>query len=246
MADAPSELVAAAHAAADLLGDAMLPPLPDAVVASLPKVCRLALGAAACSIAVADDDEVRYLAADGAGADGIVGRRLPLGRGIAGWVVASGEALAVSDLEQDPRFNRTVAEETGYVPSRMLVLPLLYGDSVVGAMSVLDPDRLDADGMGAAKVFADHAALTIVQAREAVRLGRVLLGAIERAAGDGSDLTVALEAAAGGDGPWSQREPAAIASVFRRLALLGDLERELALDLLHDAVSYVERRRERD
>ena len=48
----------------------------------------------------------------------MLGVRLPLGRGIAGWVVTSGQAIAVSDVHRDQRFDAETAASTGYVPTR--------------------------------------------------------------------------------------------------------------------------------
>lgn len=103
---------------------------------------RLAFGAAACSLATLDEDEgeLTYRAASGEGADAIVGVRLPVGRGIAGWVAVSGQPLAVSDLRRDARFARDVAESTQYVPTTLLVSPVIGAEGVQGVLSVLDRD----------------------------------------------------------------------------------------------------------
>jgi putative methionine-R-sulfoxide reductase with GAF domain len=97
--------------------------------------------AAAASIALTDrpTGELVYQAAWGAGANEIVGVRLPPGVGIAGSVVAGGEGVAVPDCRNDPRFAAQIAAGTGYVPNTMLVVPLKQGDGhVVGVLSILD------------------------------------------------------------------------------------------------------------
>lgn len=101
---------------------------------------REAFGAAACSLATLDEDtgDLTYVAASGAGADRIVGVRLPVTRGIAGWVAVSGQPLAVSDLAGDRRFARDVAEATAYVPDALLVVPIPGPDAVLGVLSILD------------------------------------------------------------------------------------------------------------
>jgi GAF domain-containing protein len=103
---------------------------------------RAAFGAAACSVAVLDEDEgeLVYRAASGTGADAIVGVRLPVTRGVAGWVAVSGQPLAVSDLRTDRRFAQDVAESTAYVPQTLLAAPLMGPEGVVGVLSVLDRD----------------------------------------------------------------------------------------------------------
>ena len=111
--------------------------LTNAVVA-----IRALFSAAATSCAVTDEDgeQLRFVAADGAGADKIVGVEMPAGRGIAGFVAMSGQAMAVADVQRDPRFARDIAESTEYVPSTIVAVPLLSADgAVVGVLSVLDP-----------------------------------------------------------------------------------------------------------
>ncbi len=120
---------------------------------------RWAFDAAAASLArVVGDDELEYVASAGAGSQQIVGTRLPLERGVAGFVAASGQALYVKDTARDRRFARDVAESTGYVPSAVLAVPVHDGDEVLGVLSVLDPARSDGDLTSAAGRLAALAA----------------------------------------------------------------------------------------
>ena len=103
---------------------------------------RTLFGAAACSCALVDEDgeRLRFAAADGAGADDIVGVEMPVSRGIAGWAVMSGQPIAVRDVAADARFARDVAESTHYVPTSILAAPMFDDDGeVVGVLSLLDP-----------------------------------------------------------------------------------------------------------
>ena len=113
---------------------------PRGLLEALVRAAAGALEAAAVSIALRDptSDELVYEAAWGAGADEILGRRLPRGTGVAGAVAASGEAEAIAACRRDPRFAADVAEGTGYVPHTMMVLPLRRGPAVAGVLSVLD------------------------------------------------------------------------------------------------------------
>ena len=103
---------------------------------------RADFGAAACSLAVLDEEagELTYRVASGAGAAAIVGVRLPTTRGIAGWVAASGQPIAVSDLTSDPRHAADVAASTAFIPTTLLVAPVLSEDVVLAVLSVLDRD----------------------------------------------------------------------------------------------------------
>jgi signal transduction protein with GAF and PtsI domain len=120
-----------------VVGTGASPALGSAVEA-----LRQLFDAAACSVALVDDEgaELAFVAADGAGAAEIVGQSVPVGRGIAGWAAMSGQPIAVSDVQADPRFARDVAESTAYVPRAILAAPLMGGDGdVLGVLSVLDP-----------------------------------------------------------------------------------------------------------
>src|SRR3981081_1887489 len=89
-------------------------------------------GAAAASIALTDQTtgELVYQSAWGAGAREIVGGRLAPRAGRSG--------KAVPECRKDRRFAASIAAGTGYVPYTMLVVPLVRGSSVIGALSILD------------------------------------------------------------------------------------------------------------
>lgn len=99
---------------------------------------RERLGAAACSVALLDGSELEFRVASGAGADEVVGLRIPVDRGIAGWVVASGNTAAIADVDADARFDRGTAERTGYLPTSILATPIEGDDGPIGVLEVLD------------------------------------------------------------------------------------------------------------
>ena len=141
---------------------------------------RADFGAAACSLAVLDEEagELTYRVASGAGAAAIVGVRLPVTRGIAGWVAASGQPIAVSDLRSDPRHAADVAASTSFAPTTLLVVPVLTEDGVLGVLSVLDRDtsRPTADhDMELAAAYATRAREVLVESAPALpeELGRL-------------------------------------------------------------------------
>lgn len=134
---------------------------------------RERLGAAACSVALLDGDELEFRAADGMGADQVVGLRLPVGRGLAGYVVASGQALAVGDVRQDRRFDRQAAERTGYVPETILAVPVEDDDGPLGVLEVLDR-RAGPHDMDMAAAAAGQVASVIRLAERSARTDAVL------------------------------------------------------------------------
>ncbi|MBX3184447.1 MAG: sigma-54-dependent Fis family transcriptional regulator [Polyangiaceae bacterium] len=68
--------------------------------------------------------------------------RLPLGRGIAGYVAERGEPVRVSDAERDPRFDPTSDRETGYRTRTILATPVREAPSapIRGVLQVLNKE----------------------------------------------------------------------------------------------------------
>jgi GAF domain-containing protein len=121
-----------------------------ALLRSSVSLARAVFDAAACSILLLDrmSDELIFAAVSGEGEDFLVGTRFAADRGIAGWVAASGEPMAVDDLAGNGLFARDVAESTGYVPTSMMVAPVLCDGEVLAVVEVLDPGPPTRSRMG--------------------------------------------------------------------------------------------------
>ncbi|MGB6578555.1 MAG: GAF domain-containing protein [Streptosporangiaceae bacterium] len=241
----PDELLRELGDLATSLGPAVRPAGTDELLRSLTETARRLFGAAACSLALLSEDEseLLYTVAAGEGADDVTGMRISSSQGIAGWVVQSGQPIAVSDLASDPRFARDTAERTGYVPQAILAVPVETPQRMLGVISLLDRDsrrpRAEQD-MALLSLFADQAALALASVEAFSVMGRVLLDALAEAAA-GQDLALALRQATAGLPP-ADPDLAALAATFAALARRGDAERQLALAVLADVRQYVERR----
>jgi len=135
--------------------------LADRLLQSVVTTGRLAFRSAACSVAALDPSgaSLAFRAADGEGADSVVGLSIPVSSGIAGWAVVSGQAIAVADVAADARFDAATAERTGYVPAVILAAPVIADGDAIGVIEVLDPKaEADLDLLGR---FADLAALAL-------------------------------------------------------------------------------------
>jgi GAF domain-containing protein/anti-sigma regulatory factor (Ser/Thr protein kinase) len=64
-----------------------------------------------------------------------LGARIPAGQGLAGLVVATGEALVASDLSQDPRAAAQAFRDEGV--QAMMLVPMRAGGRVVGVLSAM-------------------------------------------------------------------------------------------------------------
>jgi GAF domain-containing protein len=225
------------------LVDTVAPPALREGTKAITAIAQRFFAAAACSIAVVDDEaeELVYVAASGAGADAVTGIRLPIGRGIAGWVAQSGQPIAVSDLSRDTRFARDVAESTSYVPTALLAVPIEADDRLLGVLSILDRDEAR-PGAGrdleVAAMFASQAALAIQASTAFADAGRVVLRGLAEAAAGNTSLSGSLTAAAATGRDPDLSEFAALLAEFYRA---GPAERALGIRLLRDVLAFVNR-----
>ena len=149
-----------------------------ALLAAIVEVARSIFGAKASSIVLLDEEteELVFEAVVGEGEDSLLGTRYPAGKGIAGWVLATGTPLVIEDVQQDPRHARDVAEETGYVPKGLMAAPLVHEERALGVLSVLDrPEQslFSLQEMELLGLFANQAAIAVdllLRTRRAERL----------------------------------------------------------------------------
>lgn len=241
MNERPDRLREVARLAADL-GPALVPSGERELLRSITQAARALFDAAACSLAVLDEhsDELVFHVASGEGSDDIEGMRVPAGQGIAGWVVSSGQALAIDDVARDSRFASEVAEGTGYVPRSILALPLETDRAVIGVIEVLDRGTERDRDMELLALFARQAALAIENSRVFTDLGRALFSALADHADE--DLSTALDEVARG-APQPDADLADLAAQFNRLGSAGEHERRAATRLVGEFLSYLEARK---
>ena len=120
--------------------DRLTPAADDELLVAVAGVAVTTLEAEAASIALHDPAGGRlvFTAAAGPAAGDIVGMTIDPATGIAGYVFTTGQPLAVADVAADPRFERSVAEASGYVPSSLLAVPLTDETGTIGVLEALD------------------------------------------------------------------------------------------------------------
>ena len=104
------------------------------VLAGVVETARAIFQAKASSVLLLDEPagELVFAAVSGEGETELVGRRIPVGTGIAGFTLVSRQPLVLDDVAEDPRFSRQAAESTGYVPRALMSVPLLRGQRAIG------------------------------------------------------------------------------------------------------------------
>ncbi len=212
---------------------------------------RRLFNAGASSIALIDRDtsELVFEAAAGAGSEDILGMRFPANQGIAGWIVMTGEAIAVADVRRDPRFSQGFAQSTGYVPTSIMAAPLLVGDEVEGVIEVLDKASAASFGLDDLELlglFANPAAVAVEQARLVSGVGILLLQELARLGREQGleggtqateDLIASIQAALDADST-TEAQTLQLAHLVHRLARRGELSRRLALEVLGSILQY--------
>jgi signal transduction protein with GAF and PtsI domain len=202
-------------------------------------------GAAAASILLVNEAEgvLVFKVAYGTADHDLVGTRIPIDQGIAGYVAMSGQPIVISDVARDTRFNRDFAKSTGYVPRSILATPLLVGDRVLGVMEVLDKINAPSFGMQDMELlglFARQAALAIDQAQNFENLSQVLVLSLKQLAKTYAAPPVDHLLAAMQTGPeaGSQKDLLRLVDLLGAFSRMGEAEREMALKILAAVGEY--------
>jgi PAS domain S-box-containing protein len=143
------------------------------------------MGMAATSVLLYDQarDDLCFVAGAGLGADFVLGRRLAVGQGIAGWVVQHGEPLLVPDVAQDPRWESGFDKEGGFTTRSILCVPLQVGGRIIGALEAINKaGGFSQDDLRLLSALAGPVATAIENARlfQEVRTNREQLQALSR------------------------------------------------------------------
>lgn len=82
--------------------------------------------------------ELVFEAAAGAAGKKLIGMRLRVGQGVAGWVALHGKSLIVPDVTKDDRFYSGVDRKTKFTTRSILCVPMKYRDEIIGVVEVVN------------------------------------------------------------------------------------------------------------
>jgi len=119
------------------------------------------------SILLLENNDLVFRVAKGQRASDIVGKTIPKDKGIAGWIVESGQPVRIADVKKDERFNADIDALTGYETKSVLCVPLMMRTGVIGVLELLnkkDGFYTDRDEE-VIKYLADQAAISLARAR---------------------------------------------------------------------------------
>ena len=117
--------------------------------------------------------------------------RLPIDRGIAGWVAREGQPVRVENAYDDPRFEPSVDRKLGYTTRRLMCLPIRNEDGVIiGVLHLLNKaEPFTVEDEAFLDTLSSHVALALEKAQ--LHRARVEKEKLER------DLELAREIQAG-------------------------------------------------
>ncbi|MHB8595518.1 MAG: GAF domain-containing protein [Ktedonobacteraceae bacterium] len=187
-------------------------------------------------------EELVFEVALGERSDMLRGTRLPIGQGIAGWVAASGQALAITDVQQDPQWVQGIGQRLGYAPKTMLAMPLLLHNNVIGVLQIMDKDDgtpFSAGDMTTLGLFAQLAAVTIAQSSRILSLS-VLMQTLLKDQDQQGDVAIQTTAfLANMEESAEYQDILKLARLLGEIACQSDATRRLSLQITEAIVNYL-------
>ena len=127
------------------------------------------------SLLLLDDakQELSFELAVGKGSQALKDVRIKVGQGIAGWVAQHGKAVIVPDVSQDTRFFGKVDEKTRMETRSIVAVPVLFRDSCLGVIELVNcigPDGFGQRELKLLEALADFAAIALENARHVKRI----------------------------------------------------------------------------
>lgn len=152
---------------------------PERVIELIVEQAPVLLNAEESSLLLLDEQtgELEFRYAAGPAGHRLLGQRLPAGKGVAGYVVSSGQPTIVNDTQSDGRFYRSVDGDSGFQTRSILAVPLRGIDGVKGVIEVLnrhDNAPFVEDDRALLEALADQAMIALENARRFASVDRAL------------------------------------------------------------------------
>jgi hypothetical protein len=198
-------------------------------------------GEASVLVRDGDDGDLRFLTAIGAVADQLMELKIPAGKGIAGFVLSSGQPMAVADAGGEETFYAEVDKKTGYSTQTILATPLRQNGEVIGVLEYINRrgeppyESFTPDEMDQAAFFAEAIA-PLISAYESAALIRDLSEKVVH--GEEAGLSEVRDWLCSLRGTTEYTEMLEIAALLREIAGRGDAERAMCRNILETVLRY--------
>lgn len=116
-------------------------------------------------------NQLAFAVVHGAVRDSLIGHRIPLGTGVAGWVAKHAESVMVADAQLDPRFSPQVDTMFQFRTRSLVCVPLIENGRVLGviqALNKIDGQEFNQADMMLLGVVAQLAATAIAKAERII------------------------------------------------------------------------------
>jgi len=128
--------------------------------------CMKVMNAESASLMLLDskNNELEFKVALGPKGKEVKPLRLPVGKGIAGWVAREGKPLLIPNAYEDDRFDRSFDARTGYLTKSIICVPLRHQEKTLGvvqALNRIDGNAFSKEDLKSFVLFASLAALAI-------------------------------------------------------------------------------------
>jgi len=194
------------------------------------------------------DGDLRFLAAIGKVAEQLINIKVPAGKGIAGFVMSSGQPMAVSDVGEETTFYSEVDRTTGYSTQMILATPLSHNGEIIGVLEYINRrgappfEPFTPEEMDRAALFAEAIA-SLVNAYESAKLFRDF-GEKVLASDRDQDVGLVREWLKQLRGSDDHREMMDLAVLVREVASRGEAERDICRAILESVLRYANSRTE--
>src|SRR3989337_1488714 len=110
----------------------------DTLLADYLRVILSLTRTSAGSILLRNGGDLVFRASRGPGARGLVGKRMPVDEGIAGYVIRSGKTYLSSDVTRDRRWSSRISAGLHFSTKNILASPVRVNDEVIGVVEVIN------------------------------------------------------------------------------------------------------------
>ncbi len=83
--------------------------------------------------------ELVFLACSGAEREALLGRRMRLGQGAAGWVAREGKGVVIPDVQKEGRFSPEMDRQIGFETRALACAPIQARGQVIGVLEAINP-----------------------------------------------------------------------------------------------------------
>lgn len=98
------------------------------------------------SVLLKDGNELVFRACRGRGASGLIGRRMPVTEGIAGWVIKTGRTYHCPDVTKDTRWSSRIGAEIRFKTRNIIAAPLRTDKDTIGVIELIN--KMDGQAFG--------------------------------------------------------------------------------------------------